>query len=58
MSARSTQHQIAALAIVLAATAAFGADARSRLAYPPARKAAVVDDYSGEVVKLAGVSRK
>jgi prolyl oligopeptidase len=33
------------------APAAFGGDARSRLAYPPARKANVIDDYNG--VKVA-----
>jgi prolyl oligopeptidase len=38
---------VAAAALVLTTTAALPGDARSRLAYPPARKAAVVDDYSG-----------
>ena len=37
----------AAAALVLTTTAALPGDARSRLAYPPARKATVVDDYNG-----------
>jgi len=41
----------ASAALILATAAAFGGDARSRLAYPAARKAAVVDDYNG--VKVA-----
>jgi prolyl oligopeptidase len=41
---------VAALAVWQTA-AAFGGDAGNRLAYPPARKAAVVDDYHG--VKVA-----
>jgi prolyl oligopeptidase len=39
------------LAVIVTAGVAFAGDARSRLAYPPARKAAVVDDYNG--VKVA-----
>jgi prolyl oligopeptidase len=41
----------ASVALILTTTPAFGGDARSRLAYPPARKASVVDDYNG--VKVA-----
>jgi len=51
VSERSRLPRAASLALLLAAAAAFGGDARSRLAYPPARKAVVVDDYNG--VKVA-----
>ena len=51
MRDRSRLVGAASAALILATAAAFGGDARSRLAYPAARKAAVVDDYNG--VKVA-----
>jgi prolyl oligopeptidase len=51
VSQRSLLPTAGAAFLVLATAAAFAGDARSRLAYPPARKAAVVDDYNG--VKVA-----
>ena len=49
MSHRSPRTAI--VIALLAAAATVSADARSHLAYPPARKAAVVDDYNG--IKVA-----
>jgi prolyl oligopeptidase len=51
VSHRSPLGAAVVLSLALAPAAAFGGDAQSRLAYPPARKAAVVDDYNG--VKVA-----
>ena len=51
MSKRSRLGGAVTFALLLAATAVLGGDARSHLAYPPARKAAVVDDYNG--IKVA-----
>jgi prolyl oligopeptidase len=51
VSHRSSLNAVAALSLAAAQAAASAGDARSRLAYPPARKADVVDDYNG--VKVA-----
>jgi prolyl oligopeptidase len=51
VSDRSSLSAVVALSLAAAQAAASAGDARSRLAYPPARKAAVVDDYNG--VKVA-----
>src|SRR5262245_4071342 len=51
MRPRSSLRLVVALPLGLASAATFAADATSRLAYPPARKADVVDDYNG--VKVA-----
>jgi len=51
VSHRSSLRAVVVLSVAVAPATAFAADARSRLAYPAARKAAVVDDYNG--VKVA-----
>jgi prolyl oligopeptidase len=51
MSHRSLFHPVVVLSLAMAPVTASAADARSPMAYPPARKAAVVDDYGG--VKVA-----